>query len=99
MEKGNPMRLARRLTGTLAGLAGAIGFVLVAIGLYGVWRGHGEVMDWVDRVFGGADQALADVDGNLQRATKHLRETETELEVVRKREVKLADRPAAERPA
>jgi hypothetical protein len=85
--------------GLLSGTAGATGFVLCAAGLYGVWVGYVEVMRRVDRVFGGADQVLADVQGNLRRATDQLRQTEAELEAVRKREADLAAKPPAERPA
>jgi hypothetical protein len=92
------MRFVRRLAGLLCGAAGAIGLVLGVAGLVGVWVGHGEVVRRVDRVFDGADRGLADVQENLRHATDRLRETETELEAVRKRETDLATRPPAERP-
>jgi hypothetical protein len=92
------MRVVRRLAGLLSGAAGATGFVLAAAGLVGVWVGYVEVVRRVDRVFEGADRALAGVQENLRRATDRLRETEAELEAVRKREADLATRPPVERP-
>jgi len=92
------MRFVRRLAGLLCGGAGAIGLVLGVAGLVGVWVGHGEVVRRVDRVFDGADRGLAGVQENLRQATDRLRDTETELEAVRKREADLATRPPSERP-
>jgi len=92
------MRLVRRLAGLLFGAAGVLGLVLGVAGLVGVWVGYVEVVRRVDRVFGGADQALAGVQGNLRQATDQLRETEAGLEAVRKREAERATQPPAQRP-
>jgi hypothetical protein len=92
------MRFLRRLAGLLCGGAGATGLVLGVAGLVGVWVGYGEVVRRVDRVFDGADRGLAGIQENLRQAADRLRETETELEAVRKREADLAARPPAERP-
>lgn len=80
------MRVVRRLGGLLSGGAGVTGLVLCVAGLVGVWVGYIEVVRRVDRVFVGADQALADVQESLRRATNRLRETESELEGIRQRE-------------
>lgn len=93
------MRIVRRLTGLVSGAAGASGLVLCVAGLVGVWAGYREVVRRVDRVFAGADQALGDVEANLGQATTRLREAETELEAVRKREADLAAQPPADRGA
>jgi hypothetical protein len=88
------MRFVRRLVGLLFGTAGVLGAVLGVAGLVGVWVGYLEVVRRVNRVFDGADQALAGIQSNLQQASDRLRETETELEAVRKREAeRAADRP------
>jgi hypothetical protein len=90
------MGIARRLGGLTAGLVGS---ALCVAGLVGVWLAYAEVMRRVDRVFGRADQSLADVQGNLLQAVVRLRETEAELEAVRKREADLAAQPPAQRGA
>lgn len=91
------MRVVRPLVGLSAGTAGAAGLVLCVAGLVGLWTVYTEVVRRVDRVFGGADRALADVQGNLRAAAGRLRETEAELEAARKREADLAAQPPAER--
>lgn len=93
------MKLIRRLAGLLSGAAGAIGLVLCVAGLVGVWVGHVEVVRRVDRVFGGADQALTDTDGNLHRAADQLRKCQAELAAVREREADLTAHPPDQRAA
>jgi hypothetical protein len=93
------MGIVRRVGGLTAGTAGLVGSVLGVAGLAGVWLAYAEVMRRVDRVFGRADQALADVRDNLGQAVARLKETETELEAVRKREADLAAQPPAQRGA
>jgi len=92
------MRLIRRLAGLVSGVAGAIGFALAVAGLVGAWVGYVEVVRRVDGVFDKADGALVGVQENLRRATDRLRETETELEAVRKREADRTADPPAQRP-
>jgi hypothetical protein len=92
------MRVVRRLGGLLGGAAGAVGLALCVAGAIGVWVGYAEVVRRVDRVFGGADQALVGIQGNLGEATDRLRRTEAELEAVRRREAELASQPPSERP-
>jgi hypothetical protein len=86
------------MIGLLSGTAGAIGLVLSLAGLYGVGVGYGEVVQRVDRVFERADRSIGGVQENLRDATARLREAETELEGVRKREAELAAQPP-QRPA
>ena len=92
------MRFVRRPAGLLLGTAGVLGLALGVAGLVGVWVGYVEVVRRVDRVFGAADQALAGVQGNLRQATDQLRETEAELEAVRRREAERTAQPPAQRP-
>ena len=93
------MAMMRRAGGLTAGAAGLVGAALCAAGLVGVWLAHAEAMRRVDRVFGRAEQALADVQENLGQAADRLRQTETELEAVRQREADLAAQPPAQRGA
>ena len=93
------MGIARRVAGLTAGTAGLVGTALCVAGLVAVGLTYAEVMRRVDRLFGRADQALADVRQNLDQAAARLRETETELEAVRKREADLAAQPPAQRGA
>jgi len=92
------MRLIRRLVGLVSGTAGLIGLVLGVAGLAGVWVGYTEVTRRVDAVFDRADQALAGAQDNLRQATDRLRQTEVELEAVRKREADRTADPPAQRP-
>lgn len=91
------MRLMRRLAGLGSGIAGTVGFALAVAGLVGVWVGYVEVVRRVDRVFDRADEALGGIQENLRGVVDRLRETEAELEGVRKREAELASQPPAER--
>src|SRR4051812_12837430 len=93
------MRLLRRSIGVLCGTAGATGLALCVAGLVGCWLLHAELVRRVDRVFGRAEDALADIRGNLGRATDRLRESQAELEAVQSREAVQASRPPAERDA
>jgi hypothetical protein len=93
------MRLARRLVGFLSGTAGLAGLVLGVAGLAGVWVGYTEVMRRVNGVFDRADQALVSANDNLRKATDRLRQTESELDAVRKREAELATQSPEQRPA
>src|SRR5688572_18083582 len=91
------MRVLRRFTGLLSGAAGATGLALCVAGLVGCWTAHAEAVRRVDRVFGRAEDALADVRGNLRKAGDRLRDSRAELVAVRKRESDLAAQPPAER--
>jgi hypothetical protein len=93
------MRFVRRLTGWAFGAAGAVGLLLCLAGLAGCWALHAGVAGRVDRVFGRADAALADIGGNLGRAGDRLRRAGAELEAFRQREAGPAAQPPAERGA
>jgi len=83
----------RRLTGWAFGAAGAVGFLLCIAGLVGCWVAYAEVVRRVDRVFGRADAALAEIGENLGQAGDRLRRTRTELEAVRRETEPPATRP------
>src|SRR5256885_9384425 len=93
------MRFVRRLTGWAFGATGAAGLVLCVAGLVGCWVAYAEVLRRVDRVFGRADGALADVGDSLGRARDMLRRTQAELDAVQQREADLAAQPPAESSA
>lgn len=93
------MRLVRRLAGLLFAAAGLTGLLLCLAGVVGCWFGHREAVRYADHVFGRADGALAEVHGNLRAAADRLRQTETELAGVHRREVDPAPQPPAQRAA
>jgi len=51
----------------------------------------------VDKTFGRADSSLANVNEHLEKARSRLRQTQTELAAIQKREADLAAKPPAER--
>jgi hypothetical protein len=93
------MRVARRLSGCVFGAAGATGLVLCVAGLVACWVTYVEVVRRVDRLFGRADDALAEISGNLGRAGDRLRGAQAELDAVRRRESEPAAHPPVERSA
>jgi hypothetical protein len=93
------MGVVRRLAGLVFGAAGLTGLVLCVAGLVGSWLGYREAVRYADGLFGRADGALAEVERDLRSAADRLRQTETELEAVRRREVGSAPEPPGQRAA
>jgi hypothetical protein len=93
------MDVVRRLAGLVFGAAGLTGLLLCLAGLVGCWYGYREAVRYTDVVFGRAEGAVAEVQGNLRAAADRLRQTDSELEAVRRREAGSAPDPPAQRTA
>jgi hypothetical protein len=93
------MGVVRRLAGLVFGAAGLTGLLLCLAGLVGCWFGYREAVRYTDGVFGRAEGAVAEVQGNLRAAADRLRQAESELEEVRRREAGSAPDPPAQRAA
>ncbi len=91
------MRTLRRTLAAALGLAGAAGLVACALGVVGCWVLYAELTARTDRVFGRAEGALGGLRGYLGQVRDRLRQTEQDLDAVRRREEELADRPPADR--
>jgi hypothetical protein len=93
------MGAVRQLVGLVFGAAGLTGLVLCLAGLAGCWFAYREVVGYADRVFGRAEGVLTDVQADLRSATGRLRQTDTELAALHRREAGATPGPPAERAA
>lgn len=93
------MRLFRRLIGMLSAVAGLIGLLLCIAGMIGCWVGYSELLERVDRTFGRADELFVKANEHLGQAGGRLRQTQTELAAIKKREADLAAQPPEEKTA
>jgi hypothetical protein len=91
------MPVMRRLFGLLCGASGGTGLLLCIAGIVGCWWLHAEVVQRVDGVFGRAETLLVDVGASLDQVGGRMRQTQSELESVRQREVDLDAKPPVER--
>jgi hypothetical protein len=91
------MLTLRRSLAAVFGLAGAAGLVACALGVVGCWVLYAELIARTDRVFGRAEGALGGLRDDLGQVRDRLRQTEQDLDAVRRREEELAARPPADR--
>ncbi|HET6574811.1 MAG TPA: hypothetical protein VFG68_14495 [Fimbriiglobus sp.] len=91
------MHTLRRSLAAVCGLAGAVGLVACITGIVGCWTLYTELTTRMDRVFGRAEGPLSGLRDDLVQVRDRLRQTEQDLDAVRRREEQLAARPSADR--
>src|SRR5687768_17348903 len=91
------MHTLRRSLAAVCGLAGAVGLVACITGIVGCWAMYAELTTRTDRVFGRAGGSLSGLRDDLLQVRDRLRQTEQDLDAVRRREEEFAARPSADR--